>query len=65
MYCSQKRNETNDLYNSVLRFFGFEKDSAGVYHVNQQSWQKYGGYSDLYDFAFDVGTSMKKRKISI
>lgn len=65
MYCSQKRNKTNDLYNSVLRFFGFEKDSAGVYHVNQQGWQKYGGYSDLYDFVFSIGTSMKKRKISI
>lgn len=41
-----------------------EKDGSGVYHARQDCWQQYGGYNDLYDFAFNLGTSMEAVKFS-
>ena len=36
-----------------------QKDSSGVYHADFDCWQKYFGYNNLYDTAFNLGTSMK------
>ena len=38
------------------------KDKSGIYHANFDCWQQYFGYNDLYDFMFDIGTSMKSKK---
>ena len=38
---------------------GFFRDSNGIYHTRQDSWQKDFGYNSLYDFMFDMGTDMK------
>ena len=35
-----------------------EKDENGIYHARPDCWQQYFGYSFLYDYAFDAGTSM-------
>jgi len=43
-------------------FLNMTKDSKGVYHANFNCWQQYFGYNDMYDFMFDVGTSMKSAK---
>ena len=45
-------------------FLMMEKDGSGVYHARQDCWQQYGGYNDLYDFAFNLGTSMEAVKFS-
>lgn len=45
-----------------LSFFNFVRDEQGVFHVTPHCWQQYGGYCDFYDYAFDVGTSMRKQK---
>ena len=34
------------------------ESSPGVYHADTNCWQQYAGYNGLYDFFFDVGTSM-------
>ena len=39
-----------------------EKDENGIYHARPDCWQQYAGYTDLYDYAFDAGTSMKRSK---
>ena len=39
----------------------FEK-IGDTYHAKFDCWQSKFGYNDLYDFAFDSGTSMKKEK---
>lgn len=33
-----------------------------TYHARQDCLQQYGGYNDLYDWVFDLGTSMKSLK---
>ncbi|MCR5416643.1 MAG: DUF4474 domain-containing protein, partial [Pseudobutyrivibrio sp.] len=35
---------------------------TGIYHAKFDCWQQYFGYNDLYDFAFDLGTSMNRAK---
>ena len=45
-------------------FLMMEKDGSGVYHSRQDCWQQYGGYNDLYEFAFNLGTSMEAVKFS-
>ena len=40
-------------------FLMMEQDSGGVYHARQDCWQQYAGYNSLYDFVFDLATSMK------
>lgn len=42
--------------------FGFDIDDNGVYHSQQDGWQQYLGYTDLYDEAFDLACSMDKQK---
>ena len=44
---------------------GFSRTDDGVFHAKKDAWQQYFGYNDFYDRIFDVGTSMKRRKISI
>lgn len=39
-------------------FLMMDKDENDVYHANYNAWQQIGGYNDLYDKAFDYGTSM-------
>ncbi len=39
-------------------FLDMYADENGVYHASFDCWQQYLGYNDLYDFFFDVGTSM-------
>lgn len=41
---------------------GFIRDSKGVYHARQDCWQRIAGYNDIYDWAFNLGTSMKRAK---
>ncbi len=43
-------------------FLMMDKDENGVYHANYNAWQQIGGYNDLYDYVFDVATSMNKEK---
>ena len=43
-------------------FLNMEKDSEGIYHADFDCWQQYFGYNDLYDFVFDLGTSMGAAK---
>ena len=38
------------------------KDKNGVYHARTSAWQQIGGYNNLYDYIFDVGTSMATAK---
>ena len=40
------------------------KDSKGIYHASFNCWQQYFGYNDMYDFMFDIGTSMKGEKFA-
>lgn len=41
-----------------------KKDRKGIYHATLNCWQQYFGYNDMYDFMFDVGTSMSSKKSS-
>lgn len=41
-----------------------DRDEDGVYHARTDCWQRFAGYTDLYDVAFDVGTDMDKRKLA-
>ena len=43
-------------------FLMMKKDDAGVYHAAFNCWQQYFGYNDLYDMAFDLATSMNRKK---
>lgn len=38
------------------------KDSYGIYHADFDAWQSLGGYNDLYDFVFNLGSSMEPVK---
>ncbi len=63
-------NKTNKVLVSVgidtaamgAYLLNMKKDAAGVYHANFDCWQQYFGYNNLYDFIFDIGTSMKSAK---
>lgn len=39
-----------------------KQDDQGVYHADFDCWQSNFGYNKLYDFAFDIGTSMEPNK---
>jgi RHS repeat-associated protein len=43
-------------------FLMMKKDHLGIYHADINCWQRVFGYNILYDFAFDVFTSMKSAK---
>ena len=43
---------------------GMYPDSNGIYHASFDCWQQYFGYNDMYDFMFDVGTSMESDKFT-
>ena len=45
-------------------FLNMEKDENGIYHARPDCWQQYFGYNELYDFVFDIATSMLSRKFS-
>ena len=38
------------------------ESSEGVYHAESNCWQQYFGYNSLYDFFFDLGTSIDTAK---
>ena len=53
----------DDFYDT----FGFVEDrpngeATGVYHAKFDCWQQYFGYNDMYDMAFELGTSMNRAK---
>jgi len=41
---------------------GATKDSSGIYHISQNSWQKFVGYDNFYDNVFNAVTSMMPAK---
>ncbi|WBW98149.1 RHS repeat-associated core domain-containing protein [Oceanirhabdus sp. W0125-5] len=43
-------------------FLQMDVDDDGIYHASFDCWQQYFGYNDLYDLAFDLGSSMDKAK---
>lgn len=43
----------------------FHRDKAGIFHTSPDCWQQYMGYCNLYDWAFDVGTKMRKKKYPV
>jgi hypothetical protein len=45
-------------------FLMMEKDQDGIYHARRDCWLQIGGYNDLYDKVFDLGTSMAKEKFT-
>jgi len=49
----------------LLETFDFHKDDCGIYHTSTDCWQQYLGYNDLYDWAFDAGTSMKTNQYPV
>ena len=38
-----------------------KQNDKDVYHASFDCWQQYFGYTDFYDWAFDIGTSMETR----
>lgn len=55
--------QTQDItFPGFFDTFGFDIDDNGVYHSQQDGWQKYLGYTDLYDEGFDLACSMNKQK---
>ena len=42
-------------------FLQMEKDGNGIYHARTNCWQQYFGYNSLYDYMFDIGTSMETK----
>lgn len=50
--------EGNDSFLSIFDKVGFKRDGAGVYHTKIDAPQIVFGYNRLYDFAFDLATSM-------
>mgnify|MGYP004612278433 CR=1 FL=1 len=50
------------MIDGALAFFDFETNGDGIYHTNPDCWQRIGGYNNLYDYAFDVATSMKRSR---
>lgn len=52
----------NRKYQPLFNLFDFYMDQDGIYHTYTDCWQKYFGYNDLYDFVFDMGTNMERKK---
>lgn len=57
--------------NIVVNIIGLEngakilsmyKDAYGIYHADFEAWQWIAGYNDLYDFVFNLGSSMQADK---
>ena len=60
----QKKVGINEAAKIGADILNMEEDSNGIYHANFNCWQKYVGYNDFYDFCFNLGTSMDRRKFS-
>lgn len=58
LYSSTASGEMDEFYEMV----GFTRTDDGVFHARKDAWQKYFGYNDLYDTAFNLGTDMKSNK---
>jgi hypothetical protein len=43
-------------------FLDMYKDKNGVYHARTNAWQQIFGYNELYDYIFDISTSMESAK---
>ena len=41
---------------------GFFRTADGVYHTRQDCWQQFFGYNEFYDWAFSLGTDMRREK---
>lgn len=50
---------TDTIGGLILDMF---EDKDGVYHTRTSAWQQIGGYNDLYDTLFDLGTDMDKER---
>ena len=46
----------------AVSFLDMTKDSNGIYHAYFDCWQRFGGYTDFYDFVFQLGSKMKSTK---
>ncbi len=49
-------------FKELFYLAGFVRDSKGIYHARQNCWQQIAGYNDIYDWAFNLGTSMMRGK---
>ncbi len=49
-------------FSDLFWYAGFFRTWDGVYHTRQDCWQRFFGYNDVYDWAFNLGTSMRKAK---
>lgn len=47
-------------FSNLLWIAGFFRTSDGVYHTRQDCWQRFFGYNTFYDWAFSLGTCMKR-----
>ena len=47
---------------TAASMLNMSKDSKGIYHAKLNCWQQYAGYNDVYDFAFNMVTSMARAK---
>lgn len=45
--------------NNSVKVLNMWEDSYGNYHADFDCWQQYAGYNNLYDFVFNLGSSMK------
>jgi RHS repeat-associated core domain len=50
----------NGQFSDLFYFFGFYRDTKGVYHARQDCLQQYGGYNNFYDTVFATFTNMLK-----
>ena len=57
LYATQK-----GWFSSLFWAAGFFRTSNGVYHTRQDCWQRFFGYNNFYDWAFNLGTSMSRAK---
>lgn len=57
MYATQNGWFSNEFYTA-----GFTRDANGIYHARQDALQQYAGYNGIYDFVFDLATSMKAQR---
>jgi len=51
--------DTAGIGATLLNMF---EEPTDVYHANFDCWQQVFGYNDIYDFMFDIGTSMDNEK---
>lgn len=45
--------------NNAAKLLSMWEDSDGNYHADFDCWQQYAGYNNLYDFVFNLGSSMQ------